>query len=97
PALALPDDSAHELPDFLGGLEVIPTIARQVDQADEAPTLELAQAVAHVRSRDVELLDDLLGVHRSPGDEEQRVDLRHRAVHAPARAHLAPVEDEPGQ
>src|SRR4051794_8331354 len=42
-------------------------------------------------------LGDFLGVHRSPRDVEQRVDLRHRAVDAPTRTHLAPVKNEAGQ
>ena len=39
-------------------------------------------------------VDDLLGVERLIGEVEERVDLRHRTVDAPLRAHLAPVEDE---
>ena len=39
-------------------------------------------------------LDDVVGVERDGREVEERVDLRHGAVDAPARPHLAPVEDE---
>ena len=61
---------------------------------DDAPALQLAQAGADVGARHAERRGDLLGVERLRREEQQRVDLRHRAVDAPPRAHLAPVEDE---
>ena len=37
---------------------------------------------------------EVVGIERGGRQVKQRVDLGHRAVHAPARAHLAPVQDE---
>ena len=73
---------------------MIAPIAAEVHQADQPPALQLAQARAHIGAGDLERLDDLLGVHRPPGDEEQGVDLRHGPVDAPAGAHFAPMQDE---
>src|SRR5450432_2110686 len=76
------------------GFVVVAPVAAQVDQADQAPALQLAQAVADVGARDLQVLDDLVGMHRSPGDVEQGMNLRHGTVDAPAGPHLAPVQNE---
>ena len=92
--LPLVDDDAEHLPDVLHALEVVAPIAQDVGDPDDAPALQLAQAVADVRAGDAERRGDVLGVQRPVGQEQQRVDLGDRAVDAPARAHLPPVEDE---
>jgi len=85
---------AQQLPDLGRGLEVIAPVAGQVHEPDQVPALQLADAVADVRARHGQRVGDLFGVHRAAGDVEQRVDLRDRAVHAPAGTHFAPVQDE---
>ena len=58
-----------------------------------APALQFLEAVAHVGAGHGKGLGDFLGMQRAVDQEQQRVDLRHRAVDAPAGAHLAPVQD----
>jgi len=65
-----------------------------VNTADYAPSLELLEAVADVGAGDLKRVRDVLGVQWPGGDEEQRMELGDGAIDAPARAHLAPVEDE---
>ena len=69
-------------------------LAEQVHGAHEVEVLQFAQAGGDVGAGDVEGGRDLFRVHRPAGEEQQRMDLRHRAIDAPARAHLAPVQDE---
>jgi hypothetical protein len=40
------------------------------------------------------LLGDVVGMHRRRRDKDQRIDLPHRAVDAPAAAHLTEVADK---
>jgi hypothetical protein len=65
-----------------------------VAQAHQAPGLQLLQAHADVAAAELQRLGDLVGVQRLGRDVDQRVDLPHRAVDAPAAAHLAEVADE---
>ena len=60
----------------------------------EIPIAKFAQTIAHVRARHAKRFRDILRRERPPEHEEQRVDLRHGAVDAPARAHFSPVEHE---
>ncbi|QZO01370.1 hypothetical protein [Chenggangzhangella methanolivorans] len=69
-------------------------VADPVDEAGETELLELLEAARDVGARDRELPGQLVGVHRAADDEQIAVDLRDRAVHAPARAHLSPMQDE---
>ena len=73
---------------------MIAPVARKVRNLDEVPVLQLAQAGADVRARHLQHRGDLLRVHRPAEVEQQRVHLRDGAADAPARAHLAPVQDE---
>src|SRR5712692_4753626 len=93
-ALTLFGDGAEDLPDVLEGFEVIAAVTQNVDDADNAPSLELAQAVADVGAGHGERLGDFLGMERPRGKEQQGMDLSDGAVDAPAGAHFAPVEDE---
>src|SRR2546426_3706822 len=93
-ALALFGDGPEDLPDVLEGFEVIAAVAQNVDDANNAPSLELAQAVADVGACHGERFGDFLGVEGPRGKEQQGMDLSDGAVDAPAGAHFAPVEDE---
>src|SRR5713226_4917073 len=93
-ALALFGDGAEDLPDVLEGFEVIAAVTQNVDDADNAPSLELAQAVADIGAGNGERFGDFLGMERPRGKEQQGMDLSDGAVDAPAGAHFAPVEDE---
>ena len=65
-----------------------------MDHPHQLPAHELAQAGARVAAGDLQQIGDLLGVERPLGEVEERVRLRHGAIDAPARPHLAPVKDE---
>src|SRR6266581_1021162 len=93
-ALALFGDGPEDLPDVLEGFEVIAAVAQNVDDANNAPSLELAEAVADVGAGHGERFGDFLGVEGPRGKEQQGMDLSNGAVDAPAGAHFAPVEDE---
>src|SRR5712691_11077342 len=93
-ALALFGDGAENLPDVLERFEVITAVAQNVDDADDAPSLELAQAVADIGAGHGERFGAFLGVEGPRGKEQQGMDLSDGAVDAPAGAHFAPVEDE---
>jgi hypothetical protein len=59
----------------------------------QLPAEQFLEAGADVGSRDSERLADLVGIQRLFRQIEQGVDLRHGAVHPPAAAHFAPVDD----
>ena len=73
---------------------MVAAIAHDVDGLHQLPALQLFDAVTDVGAGDAQRLDDFVGVHRSPQNVEQRMDLRHGAVHAPFGAHFAPMQDE---
>ncbi len=54
---------SNDLPDVLDGFVVVAAVAEYVDEADDAPAFELAEAVGDVGSRDGEDGGDLFGVH----------------------------------
>src|SRR5712691_7699363 len=93
-SLTLFGDGAEDLPDVLEGFEVIAAVAQNVDDANNAPSLELAEAVADIGAGHGERFGDFLGMERPRGKEQQGMDLSDGAVDAPAGAHFAPVEDE---
>src|SRR5580765_8772741 len=63
-------------------------------RVDDPPAFEFAYRSAHLRTRHIERLGDLFGVHPFRRQEEKGVDLGHGAADAPARAHFSPVQDE---
>src|SRR5688572_27218354 len=73
---------------------MLAAVAEFVDDPDQAPALQFLEAGADIRAGDVERLANFVRRHRLRREHQQRVDLRHRAVDAPAPAHLPPVEDE---
>ncbi len=73
---------------------MIAAVAGDVDDLDDSPVLQLAQAVADVGAGDAQSVANFLRVERFFGGEEQGVDLRDGAVDAPLLPHLAPMEDE---
>ena len=88
PAAPFQDDLEH-LPDVGERLEMVPAIAEHVNDAHHSPGLKLAESHAHVGPGHGQRLADLLGVPGALGDEEQGVDLGHRAVD-PHRAPISP-------
>src|SRR5262249_16309344 len=92
--LALLDDYAEELGDVLDRLEGLAPGAHHMDHANEVAALQLLEAHAHVGARHAQRIGDLVGRKGLFREEEQHVDLGHRAAYAPAGAHFSPVEDD---
>jgi len=88
------EHDAEHFPDILHRFKMVALIAHNMDEPDNAPALELAQAVADIGPRDAERLRNGLGVQGRRGKVKERMNLRDRAVDAPARAHLAPMQDK---
>jgi hypothetical protein len=87
---AFVDDDAEHVPDVFHRFKVIAAIAEEVDDADDLPPLELAQAVAHVGSCHAERRGNLLGMERPGREEQQRVDLGDGAVDPPSARPFPP-------
>ena len=87
------DDPEHR-ENIFHRLEVIPAIAHDVNDADDAPILEFAQAGADVGAGDPERLGDLIGRERFLGKKEKSVDLSDGAINAPAGPHFSPMKDK---
>src|SRR5260370_19369051 len=73
---------------------MVSLVAQQLNEFDDPPPLQFSKTVADIRTRHRESLGDVLGMERSGRQKEQSMDLRHRAVNAPARTHLSPMENE---
>ena len=93
-ALPFGDNGAEQRPHIFGGRKMVAAVAHDVNGLHQLPALQLLDTGADIGAGDAEGFDDFVGVHRPPQEVEQRVDLRHGAVHAPFGAHFAPVEDE---
>ena len=94
PALAFFYDDAEKRPHVTRGGEVITAVANLMHDLHQAHFAQLLEAIADVRACNTKCLGDFFGVHWTRHDIKQGVDLCHAAVYAPARAHLAPVQDE---
>ena len=92
--LAFRHQDANDLPEIVGRGEVVAPVVGKVLQAHEIPGLKLLQPHRHIGSGETEFLGDLLGVQRPVGEEEEGVDLANGTIDAPARPHLAEVQDE---
>src|SRR5215469_8692313 len=92
--LALLGDGAKNLPDVLGGLEMVAAIPEHMHDSDNAPPLQFTQAGAHVRTGHGQRRGDFVGRHRLGGKKKQGVNLGDGAVDTPLGAHLAPMQDE---
>ena len=93
-SLPLGNDGAEEFPHIAGSSEVVAAVAEDVHGLHQLPALQLLDAVADVRTRHAEGVDDFISGHRASQDVEQGMDLRHGAVHPPLGAHFAPVQDK---
>ena len=94
PALAFAHDPSEHLPDIpLADINVL-AIPRAPEAADDAPIHQVTEVHARVAATDVQPLDNLVHAPRPPGHQEKRVNLSHRPVDAPTRAHPTPLEDE---
>src|SRR5713226_281165 len=94
PPLALLRNNPENFPHVLDRFEMVAPVPKHVHHAHDSPSLQLSQARAHVRTRHRQRLGNLVGRQRVRRQEQQRMHLRHRAVDAPARAHLSPVQNE---
>lgn len=93
-AFAFFHDDERDVPDVLLGVELVAAVTEHVDDLHQSPGLQLLQTRTDIGTRHPQGLGDFLRVQRPGVEVEEGVDLRHRAVHAPARPHLAPVEYE---
>ncbi len=93
-AFALFGDDAENFDYVFDGFKMVAAIAEDVDDADDAPALQFAEAGADVGAGDGQGGGDFVGGQRARGNEQQRVELRDGAVESPAGAHFAPVQDE---
>src|SRR6266436_3461229 len=91
---ALLHHGEKELPRIVRSREEIAAVAHLMRRLYQLPVLQLPQAGAHVGARYGERLRDVLGGERLRRKVQQRVHLRHGAVHAPSAAHFAPVKYE---
>jgi hypothetical protein len=91
---ALLQDHAKHFPEVLHGLKMLPPVAEHGDAAHDAPALQLTQASADVGTRDGKGPRDFLRRDGPVRKEQQGVDLRDRAINAPAGTHFSPMEDE---
>ena len=87
-------DAHGDFPEVGLGLEVVAPVALDRHAPDQVPGHQLADRVRDVGAREPERGGDLLGGERPLGEIEQRMDLADRAVDAPLRAHVAPMQDE---
>jgi len=93
-ALAFQGHAAEHVPHVaVAQVDVLP-VSRPPEPLNDAPVHQVAQVHACVAATDVQAVDDLVHAMGPAGDQEQRVNLRHRAVDAPGGAHPAPFEDE---
>jgi hypothetical protein len=65
-----------------------------VAQLHQPPGLQFLQAHAHVGARELQRLGNFVGIQGALRDEDQRINLAHGAVDAPAAAHFAKVGDK---
>src|SRR3546814_5844898 len=65
-------------PDILLGREMVAPVAEQGDALDQPPADEFLDRIGNVGAREPEHLGNLLGMERTVGNEEQRMNLRHR-------------------
>jgi hypothetical protein len=73
---------------------MVAPVAVDMDSPDDPVALKLLEAGGDVGAGEAKLFDNIVGGKGALGQIEEGVDLRHRAVDTPLRAHLAPVEDE---
>src|SRR6266567_54528 len=94
PPLPLLGNDPENLPHVLDRLEVVAPVAQHVHHAHDPPALQLAQARAHVRARHRQRRGNLIRRHGPGRQKQQRMNLRHRPIDSPPRAHLPPVQNE---
>ena len=73
---------------------MVAAIAQHMDQVDDAPALQFAQAGADVGARHGQGGGNFVGRKRLGRKKEQGVDLGNGAVDTPFGAHFAPVKDK---
>ena len=93
-ALALGGHHREHFPHVAERFVIVAALAALVHAADEAPLNQLAQVHADVAARNGQPGHDVVHRQSRPGDVKQTVDLRHRRIDAPQRAHGAPQIDE---
>jgi hypothetical protein len=90
----LTHDRLHQRPHIALRPEVLLAIPALVHSVHHPPVHQGPQRHARVATADLQPSHHVVGAQFLPGDEQQRVNLGHRARNAPRRAHLAPGRDE---
>ncbi len=86
-------DPQH-FPNVAHRFKVIAPVAHDVDDLNDSPILQFAQAVADVRARDPERFGNVFCRQGLLGEIQERMDLGHGSIDPPFRPHFPPVEDE---
>src|SRR5262249_10544443 len=94
PPFPLFRNDAKNLPDVLDTLKMVAPVAEHMNHAHDSPSLQFAQARAHVRSSHGKCRRNLVRREGLRRQKQQRMDLRDRTVNPPSRAHLSPMQDE---
>jgi hypothetical protein len=73
---------------------MIAPVTQHGHAVDQFPRQQFLEAVRDIGAGHAELGGDVFGGQRPFGKEQQRLDLRDRAVDAPLRAHVTPAQHE---
>jgi hypothetical protein len=92
--LAALRDLAGHLPHVGLGHEVIAPVAQHGHTGDQLPVQQFLDRIGHVAARHAQLVRNIFRRQRTFGQEQQGLDLRHRAVDAPLPAQIAPAQHE---
>src|SRR5579884_12211 len=89
-ALALIENHAEHLPGVLDRLVVLLAVPAEMNGIDQSPVLQFAQACTHIGAGKGQRRGDVFRVQWLAGQVKERMDLCHRPVHSPPRAHFSP-------
>src|SRR5512145_2417847 len=92
--LAVIDDLAKHIPNVALDFKTIGAVSQDMDDLDDAPSLQLVQADADRRAGDRKRLADFFRIERFGAQIKQAMDLGHGTVDAPALTHFAPMDNE---
>src|SRR5439155_1821726 len=92
--LSFPRNDPKHLENVFHRLEMVAPVPHDMDDTNDAPILEFAQAVADIGAGDSEGLRDLFRRERFFGEKQKGMNLGNGAIDSPARSHFSPMENE---